>query len=291
LKLGMDHATTSLNAKSIFRSIGAQNKMSWNEIKSDAIEFKRTLERDMLLRRYHKWSNGESTFEDRVASQIIKVKTIVITSWRAAVKRSLDSIISVVGLIVLSPVMMLVAIAIKMDSKGPVMLCQTRVGMKGRTFKMYKFRSMYQNAETKSGPVWAIDRDPRVTSVGKFLRDSHLDEIPQLFNVLKGEMSLVGPRPERPYFVSEFRIAIPHYDRRLCAKPGITGLAQIRRGYDETLSDVKKKIRYDVLYIKKMCPLLDLKLMTLTVGAVFFTNRKIIRPNRYIGHSITLKRS
>ena len=133
---------------------------------------------------------------------------------------------------------------------------------------MYKFRSMIQNAEDTSGPVWAKADDPRITRIGKFMRKTHLDELPQLYNVLRGDMSIVGPRPERPYFVNELRKVIPHYDRRFYAKPGITGLAQIKRHYDETLSDVKKKLRYDRLYVQKMCPLLDLKVMAMTVGSV-----------------------
>jgi lipopolysaccharide/colanic/teichoic acid biosynthesis glycosyltransferase len=126
---------------------------------------------------------------------------------------------------------------------------------------------MRQDAELATGPVWAKQDDPRITRVGSFLRKTHLDELPQFFNVLKGEMSIVGPRPERPHFVSELRKAIPHYDRRHFARPGVTGLAQVKRRYDETLKDVRNKVRYDVLYIRKMCPFLDMKLIFMTVGA------------------------
>ena len=119
-----------------------------------------------------------------------------------------------------------------------------------------------------TGPIWASSRDARITRIGTFLRRAHLDELPQFFNVLRGDMSLVGPRPERPHFVKQLRKAIPHYDRRLCVKPGITGLAQIKRRYDESIADVKKKVRYDVLYIRKMCPVLDFMVLALTVKAV-----------------------
>ncbi|MDA9101196.1 sugar transferase [Omnitrophica bacterium] len=245
-----------------------------NELKSDMTEFKNSIERDMMIRRYQKWSVGEMTVEDRLVDLGIKMRTQFVTSWRKVVKRSLDIFLSVFGLIGFAPVMLVVAVAIKLSSKGPAVLKQTRVGLKGRCFSMYKFRSMRQDAEVQSGPVWAKENDPRVTLIGKFLRKSHLDELPQLINVLKGEMSFVGPRPERPYFVQEFRKAIPHYERRHCAKPGITGLAQVSRGYDQTIEDVRKKVRYDVLYIQKMCPFLDVKLIALTIGSI------LIRPGR-----------
>jgi lipopolysaccharide/colanic/teichoic acid biosynthesis glycosyltransferase len=159
-----------------------------------------------------------------------------------------------------------VALAVKLDSAGPIIYSQTRVGLRGKHFKIYKFRTMRQDAELLTGPVWARQNDARITRIGNFLRKTHLDELPQFFNVIKGEMSLVGPRPERPHFVSELRTAIPHYDRRHFAKPGVTGLAQVKRSYDETIADVRKKVRYDVLYIKKMCPLLDIKVIFMTLG-------------------------
>jgi lipopolysaccharide/colanic/teichoic acid biosynthesis glycosyltransferase len=127
---------------------------------------------------------------------------------------------------------------------------------------------MRANAEAETGPVWAKDNDPRVTLVGRFLRKSHLDELPQVLNVLRGEMSLVGPRPERPIFVSEFNTSIRQYYRRLSIKPGITGLAQVRYKYDETMGDVRKKLAYDLLYIRKMCWYLDLTIIFLTIGKV-----------------------
>lgn len=245
-----------------------------SEIKSDMSELKANIQRDLMLRRYQRWSAGELTLEDRLLDLTITARTLIVTSWRRAIKRSLDVFLSLFGLVVFAPLMAMIAVAVKLSSKGPAILKQTRVGMKGRCFTMYKFRSMRQDAEVKSGPIWATEDDPRVTAVGKFLRKSHLDELPQLFNVLKGEMSFVGPRPERPYFVQEFRKAIPHYERRHCTKPGITGLAQVKRGYDQTIGDVKKKVRYDVLYIQKMCPFLDVKLIALTIGSI------LIRPGR-----------
>jgi exopolysaccharide biosynthesis polyprenyl glycosylphosphotransferase len=241
----------------------------WKEFKISATEFKKVLERDLLLRRYQMLIEGETPFEDKIIDNFTKVQTLVVTSWRSLVKRYLDLFVSIFAIAILLPVMVVVAAAIKISSRGPILYKQARVGKKGKIFNMLKFRTMQVDAETQTGPVWARSNDPRVTKIGLFLRTTHLDEIPQFFNVLKGDMSIVGPRPERPYFVSEFRKTIPHYDRRLCAKPGITGLAQIKRRYDETLADVKRKLRYDVLYIHKMCPLLDVKVMILTLGAVF----------------------
>ena len=240
-------------------------------------ELKSQLELYRLYRRYQKMRAGELPWEDRFLSIFEKsflskslkmVQARLILSWRRVVKRTLDATVSLVGIIVSAPLMALIAIVIKLDSRGPVFFKQTRVGMRGKIFNMYKFRTMQQDAEVKTGPIWAKENDPRITRLGKLLRKTHLDELPQLFNVLRGEMSLVGPRPERPYFVSEFRKIIPHYDRRLYAKPGITGLAQIKRRYDETIADVKKKVRYDVLYIRKMCPVLDFMVLAMTIKAV-----------------------
>ena len=229
---------------------------------------KQDIQHRMFLRRYEKIMSGNLPWEEKLAITFEKVMANLALSWRRMVKRSLDALISGVGLAIASPVMLLTAAAIKLNSRGPVIFKQTRVGMKGKVFTMLKFRTMHQDAEANTGPIWASEEDPRVTQVGKFLRLTHLDELPQLYNVFMGEMSLVGPRPERPYFVNEFRKLIPHYDRRLCVKPGITGLAQIKQGYDQTLADVKKKLKYDILYIQRMCPLVDVKVLGMTLGAV-----------------------
>ena len=170
--------------------------------------------------------------------------------------------------IVTLPILATCALLVKLSSKGPVFFKQTRVGQDGKLFEIIKLRTMKVNAEAETGPVWARDNDPRVTLVGRFLRKSHLDELPQVINVLRGEMSLVGPRPERPIFVSEFNTSIPQYYRRLSVKPGITGLAQVRYKYDETMEDVRKKLAYDLLYIRKMCWYLDLTIIFLTIGKV-----------------------
>ena len=226
------------------------------------------IELQLFIRRYEKALEGKLPFEETLWVSSTKIMTFINVSWRTFIKRTLDLILSAIGLIASLPLMGAIAVAIKLESKGPVFYKQIRVGKRSKTFSMLKFRTMKEDAEALTGPVWAAEDDPRTTRMGAILRKAHLDELPQLINVLMGEMSIVGPRPERPYFVHEFRKEIHHYDRRLCVKPGITGLAQIKRGYDQTLADVKKKLRYDLLYVQKVCPLLDLKLMALTFGAV-----------------------
>jgi lipopolysaccharide/colanic/teichoic acid biosynthesis glycosyltransferase len=181
--------------------------------------------------------------------------------WYLTIKRGMDLSVAIFGLIILSPLFAVVAAIIKIDSKGPVIFCQERIGKGGKTFKIYKFRTMFNDAEKTTGPVWASENDPRVTLIGRFLRKSKIDELPQLVNLIKGEMSMVGPRPERPFFVSYFSDSVPGYVRRLDITPGITGLAQLRNGYDKCALDVIKKLRFDITYIKKMRLSLDIKLL------------------------------
>jgi lipopolysaccharide/colanic/teichoic acid biosynthesis glycosyltransferase len=185
-------------------------------------------------------------------------------------KPILDRIVSTVGLIIISPVIFAAGMIIKLTSPGPVFYTQERVGKNGRLFKIIKFRTMCVNAESQGGPVWAKKNDSRTTTFGKLLRKTHIDELPQLINVIKGEMSIVGPRPERPFFVSKFEDNISGYTKRLSIKPGITGLAQCYYKYDETIRDVQNKLRYDILYIKRMCWSLDLKILLLTLRVSLF---------------------
>ncbi len=188
--------------------------------------------------------------------------------WRLVLKRLVDMVGAAVGLLVCAPLMALIALAVKLDSRGPIFYAQERLGRFGDVFKMRKFRTMRVDAEA-DGPVWAArGRDPRVTPLGRILRRTHLDELPQLLNVLRGEMSLVGPRPERPCFVEKLDRAIPRYDQRLLVKPGITGLAQVHYRYDQTVADVKRKLRFDLLYVRRMCLLLDARILAWTVLVV-----------------------
>lgn len=187
---------------------------------------------------------------------------------RLATKRVLDVATSAIGLILASPIILLTAIAVKLDSRGPVFYKQERVGQDGRTFMLIKFRSMRTDAEAGTGPVWARQNDDRVTRVGRIIRKVRIDEIPQMWNVLRGEMSFVGPRPERPLFTEELSREIPYFLERLCVKPGITGWAQVCYPYGNTRADAIQKLQYDLFYIKNMSILFDLAVMLQTVKVV-----------------------
>jgi sugar transferase (PEP-CTERM system associated) len=176
---------------------------------------------------------------------------------------------SSIGLILLSPLILIISILIKIDSRGPVFYKQERAGENGRVFRLIKFRSMLANAET-NGPVWAEKNDSRVTRIGKWMRNWRLDEIPQMFNVLKGDMSFVGPRPERPFFVEQLRKEIPFYDQRFYVKPGITGWAQIKYRYGASKDDALEKLNYDLYYIKNLSSLFDMIIIFETVKVVLF---------------------
>jgi exopolysaccharide biosynthesis polyprenyl glycosylphosphotransferase len=166
------------------------------------------------------------------------------------IRRILDFTLAIILMILLFPLFIIVAITIKLESPGPVFYTQQRCGKNGRIFSVYKFRSMVQDAEKASGPVWAQKQDPRITKFGRIMRKTRIDELPQLMNIIQGDMSFIGPRPERPFFVESFKRQIPMYVNRLKVKPGVTGLAQVTIGYDETLEDVKDKIKADIKYIE-----------------------------------------
>ena len=188
------------------------------------------------------------------------------------IKRLFDILVASVSLMLAGPAIAVLALMIKLISpNGPVFYSQIRVGRYGKTFRIYKLRSMIPDAEKASGAVWAQDgNDPReLPFIGKFLRKSHIDEVPQFFNVLMGDMSVVGPRPERPEIVQKLKLQIPEYEKRLDVRPGITGLAQIRNRYDATLKDVKKKVKLDLLYIRKMCLFVELNILFRTLFVVF----------------------
>ncbi|MGX9367388.1 sugar transferase [Desulfoplanes sp. PS50] len=184
-------------------------------------------------------------------------------------KRTMDILIALLLLILLWPLMLVAVMLIKKDSPGPAIFKQTRVGEGKKEFTLYKFRSMVQNAET-NGAVWAQQDDPRITQLGHWLRTTRIDELPQLINVLKGDMSLVGPRPERPEFVRDLEQEIPYYYIRHTVKPGITGWAQIMYPYGSTREDALKKLEYELYYIKNMSLLLDVKILCRTIGVMVF---------------------
>ena len=202
-------------------------------------------------------------------SWLIFSRGFAVTRWRSMVQRLLDLIVSTLLLVITSPVMLLTAIAVRLDSPGPALYRQERVGLFGAPFQVVKFRSMCQDAE-KDGAVWAAENDSRITRCGAFIRKVRIDELPQLWNVLKGEMSLVGPRPERPMFVEELVKLIPFYGMRHDVKPGVTGWAQINYPYGSSVEDAVHKLEYDLYYVKHMSLALDAMIIFRTVKTVLF---------------------
>lgn len=188
--------------------------------------------------------------------------------WNELGKRLLDVSVALVMLAFSWPLMILTALAVRLDSHGPALFSQERVGRDGKPFTLYKFRSMRTDAETRTGPVWATENDPRITRVGRFIRKSRLDELPQLFNVLAGSMSLVGPRPERAHFVDDLATKIPYFRQRHLVKPGLTGWAQINYRYGASFEDAVQKLQYDLFYIKNQSLLFDLSILFNTVKIV-----------------------
>ncbi len=192
------------------------------------------------------------------------------TGFGRIMKRSADLALALVGIILTLPILPFIALGVKLTSPGPVLFSQVRVGQGDRPFVLFKFRSMRADAEKTSGAVWAQKDDPRITRFGKFLRTSRLDELPQLYNVLRGDMSLVGPRPERPEFVNKLKEVIPYYSERHFVKPGVTGWAQVKYAYGASVDDAIEKLRYDLYYIKNMSMLLDIITILETVKVVLF---------------------
>jgi len=179
-------------------------------------------------------------------------------------KRAFDFAAALLGAILASPVLLAIAIVVRLTSKGAIFYSQERLGQSGRVFRMYKFRTMAEGCERETGPVWSMPGDTRVTTVGKFLRRSHLDELPQLWNILIGEMSLVGPRPERPEIAERLTLSIPDYPKRLASMPGLTGLAQVRLPPDTGLESARKKLAMDLKYAQLAGPWLDARLLACT---------------------------
>ena len=203
-------------------------------------------------------------------------------------RRLLNIFVATIGVILAAPIMLVVAILVKLTSKGPVIYTQTRVGLDkrapnpdsfnhrrskdlgGKPFEIYKFRTMTVDAEQQSGAVWATPSDPRLTPIGGFLRKYRLDEIPQLFNVIKGDMNVVGPRPERPQLFEGLKESVENYHHRQRGKPGITGLAQVSQNYDACLDDVRRKVQFDLEYLRRRSLAHDIKIMVKTVPVVIF---------------------
>lgn len=208
---------------------------------------------------------GMSRTEHMYGIPLIEVLPIPMPAWEETTKRFLDIVAALLILVIGMPLWILIALSIKLTSPGPVIYRQTRVGQYGRPFTILKFRTMAEDAEADTGPVWAIENDPRYTKLGRWLRSTRLDEIPQMWNVLKGQMSLVGPRPERPFFVAELAEEIPLYNRRHRVKPGVTGWAQVKWKYDASVADVRQKVKYDLFYIENMSLRMDFKIIFRTI--------------------------
>ena len=224
--------------------------------------------------------DAERTFEmvySRVCTDQLRPSQIVFSHemgpkpFLLSLQNFYSRVIALVSLIVLLPLLLLVALLVRITSPGPALYSQRRTGLHGRVFTVYKFRSMRADAEAKTGAVWASKDDPRVTPIGKWLRRLRIDEFPQLFNVLKGEMSIVGPRPERPEFVKTLSEQIPFYRQRLAVRPGVTGWAQINYKYGDTVEDTIRKLEFDLYYIKNLTPALDFYIMLQTVKVMLLT--------------------
>lgn len=196
---------------------------------------------------------------------VISIKPPRLSVFQQFNKRLFDVIVSSILLVISCPLLLALFLLIPLTSKGPALYRQERIGLNGNPYLIYKFRSMIQDAEKRTGPVLATDKDPRITLIGRVIRAVRLDELPQLFNVLKGEMSIVGPRPEREYFINEFKQNLPEYSFRLTVKPGITGLGQVLANYT---TPVEEKLRFDLLYILNYSFWLDLKILLQTIRVV-----------------------
>lgn len=197
-------------------------------------------------------------------------RNLLISRFGRMAKRVAEGLLALAGLVVFAPIMAVTAVLVRLTSPGPILYRQERTGEDGRPFTLMKFRSMRADAESGSGAVWAKENDPRVTAIGKFIRKTRIDEMPQLFNILRGEMSVVGPRPERPEFVEQLAESYAHYRSRHLVSPGLTGWAQVAFRYGASMEDSEEKLRYDLYYIKHMSPLFDLLIVITTIRIVLF---------------------
>lgn len=218
-----------------------------------------------LLPDFYQLVSGLSKTNQIFGMPLVEISPEPMPLWERVIKRTLDIVVSALVLILTFPILLLIGLVIRLTSAGPAIYKQKRVGRNGKEFMIYKFRTMLNDAERYSGPTWALKDDPRVTKIGYWLRKLRIDEIPQLLNVLKGDMSLVGPRPERPHFVEQFTTQIPLYTRRHRVRPGITGWAQVKWKYDTSFDDVKEKTKFDLFYIENISLRMDAKILINTL--------------------------
>jgi exopolysaccharide biosynthesis polyprenyl glycosylphosphotransferase len=231
------------------------------EMKLDGVTF------DHLASVYESYT-GKIAVENLRPSWLIFSDGFGRSRWVVAFKRACDILLAATGLLLGAPLMLFSMIAVKLSSPGPALYHQRRVGKDGRIFTIHKFRSMRTDAEALTGAVWSTQNDPRVTRIGRFLRRTRLDELPQIWNVLIGDMSVVGPRPERPEFVTDLTRQIPFYSQRHLVRPGLTGWAQVRHSYGSTVEDALQKLQYELFYIKHMSIAFDLFIVLATIKTV-----------------------
>ncbi|HUK35522.1 MAG TPA: TIGR03013 family XrtA/PEP-CTERM system glycosyltransferase [Vicinamibacterales bacterium] len=256
-RLNVDRVVVSLS--------DARGKLPMDQLLD--IRFSNGVTFDHLASVYEEYT-GKIAVENLRPSWLIFSEGFRKTRLLMAAKRALDVVFATIGLVIGAPVMLIVGALVKCTSRGPMLYHQTRVGLRGHEFTVHKFRTMCEDAERTTGPVWSTANDSRVTPVGRFLRRTRLDEMPQLWNVLVGEMSFVGPRPERPEFVRELTERIPYYGQRHVLKPGVTGWAQIRYTYGASVEDAIEKLQYDLYYIKNLSIALDVVIVLETLKTV-----------------------
>ncbi|MEQ9187091.1 MAG: sugar transferase [Cryomorphaceae bacterium] len=208
--------------------------------------------------------SGQVKMSSILGAPLIDINQEIMPVWQQSVKRILDVLVSIASLIVLLPLFILIAVLVKVGSKGSVFYSHHRVGLNGKPFRIYKFRSMFENAE-QNGPALSSENDSRITPIGKFLRRTRMDELPQFYNVLKGDMSLVGPRPERQFFIDQIVAHAPHYKHLHKVRPGITSWGQVKYGYAENVDEMVERLKFDVLYIENMSLMVDFKILIHTV--------------------------
>jgi len=277
------HAAVSQSVDVEIRN-ARRKKQDWKKTSREmggAVEVVRTISTTTLA------DVAPAVMELQVAPEAVELDEVTPRARSERIGRGVNLVVAVLALLVLSPLMLLVALAIKLTSRGPIFYRQTRVGLDrrcrgdsanerrrhdhgGKVFEMYKFRTMRADAEIDGRAVWAQKGDPRVTPVGRILRRTRIDELPQLYNVIRGEMNIVGPRPERPTIFARLRADIPEYHMRQRVKPGITGWAQINQAYDACVDDVRRKVQYDLEYLQRQGVVEDLRIMSLTLPVMLF---------------------
>jgi Undecaprenyl-phosphate glucose phosphotransferase len=262
-----DEVVSAIERTGADQVLVALPRQQWSELEGVLAQISEDTVDVQIIPDIHEFVTIGCQVEDFDGMPVVRLNPSPLMGWSAFLKRTTDVILSTAALVLVAPVMLAIAAIVKATSKGPIIYGQDRMGLDGRVFRMYKFRTMRQDAEASSGPVWARPRDDRRTPVGSFLRSTSLDELPQFWNVLTGDMSLVGPRPERPVFVQQFRRDISHYMLRHKVKAGITGWAQVSGWRGNTSLDAR--IRCDLDYIRDWTLFLDLKILLLTVWKGF----------------------